>query len=67
MTTFKVKFSKYFITGLLTGISIDDEISMPNLDSANEFIRYCHAHFEKPAVSLGGSEYVIFGSRIVIE
>ena len=65
----KVKFSKYFISGTLMGITVDCELSMPSMDSANAYMRFCHAHAEIPVNSLIGScsPYVIFGSRIVKE
>ncbi len=62
---FKVKFSKRFVSGNLKGITIESELSMANLDSANDYIQFCNEHSEVPVVAFGGSDYTIFGARIV--
>lgn len=64
----KVKFSKYFVLGILKGLTVDCELSMANLESANEYMNFCHEHANKPVNPIVGSDpYVIFGSRIVKE
>lgn len=68
MTKLKVKASKYFVSGNLKGITVDFELSMANLESANDYMRFAHAHAEKPVSPCVGSDaYVIFGARIVAE
>lgn len=64
----KVKFAKYFVSGMLKGITIDVSLPMANLEAANDYMRFCHVHAEKPVSPIGGnSSFVILTARIVLE
>lgn len=67
MEKLKVKATKYFVNGNMKGLTYDFELSMANLESANDYMNFCHEHAEKPVEAFGSSNYIIFGARIVKE
>lgn len=62
---FKVKYTKLFVNGTLEGMTFDDEISCPTLESAAKIVGNMSS--DRVVEAIGGSDYVCLCSRIVVE
>ena len=61
---FTVKFMKYFVAGNLKGLSVDEAVNWPNLESAIRHTKFLLAHTSKPVEALNSSPYTVHVIRI---
>lgn len=56
-TIYRVKFSKYFVNVNLEGIMVDASLDFPTLDTACQYVAWCHSHAKKPVKAYQSSHY----------
>lgn len=64
---YTVKFKKRFIQGNLKGLEYPTSLDFSNLDLANWYADFLHAHTEKPVYSLDSSYYTCNSIEILKE
>lgn len=63
-TQYAVKFTKWFVSGNLSGIAYDSILTFPTLELACKYVSFCHEHRDIPVQSIDSSNYTIHMARI---
>ena len=64
MKVYTVRWTKYFVSGNLKGLTYDTSMQFGTLDAACRWISWLHEHIEVPVKAIGSSDYTCHTARI---